>query len=197
MSPHTTRPTLLSRVRDHEDHRSWREFDARYRDLILRFCRRRGLQQSDAEDVRQIVMINLARALRTFEYEPARGRFRGYLGRVVANAIHRQHRRPRVEQAGLDTHVASQLPGDEPARMEAEWEEEWMHHHYRLAMESVRETADPRSVAVFERLLAGDSTDAVARSFGMTRDAVHKVKQRLRDRLKALVAEQIHDEERA
>ena len=63
MSPHTTHPTLLSRVRDHEDHRSWREFDSRYRELILRFCRRRGLQQSDAEDVRQIVMLNLARAL--------------------------------------------------------------------------------------------------------------------------------------
>lgn len=197
MSSYTTHPTLLSRVRDHEDHGAWREFDARYRELILRFCRRKGLQQSDAEDVRQIVMLSLARALRTFEYQPARGRFRGYLGRVVANAIHRQHRRPRPEHQGLDTHVASRLGDEDPARLEAEWEEEWMHHHYRLAMNTVRETADPKSVAVFERLLAGDPTDRVARDFSMTRDAVHKVKQRLRDRLKALVAEQIHDEERA
>ena len=79
--------------------------------------------------------------------------------------------------------MASQIPGGDFQAVEAEWEEEWMHHHYRLAMETVRETADPKSVAVFERLLAGDSTDQVAQAFGMTRDAVHKVKQRLRDRL--------------
>jgi len=197
MTSRTTHLTLLSRVRDLDDNHSWREFDTRYRDLILRFCRSRGLQQSDAEDVRQIVMLNLARALRTFEYQPARGRFRGYLGRVVANAIHRHFRRPQLEQRGLETSVTSELSDGDPERLEAQWDREWMHHHYRLAMNTVRETAEPRSVSVFERLLAGDTTDQVAEDFSMTRDAVHKVKQRLRNRLKALVQEQVHDEVRA
>ena len=60
MHPDTTHPSLLARIQDLDDHAAWREFDARYRDLILRYCRRKGLQPSDAEYVRQIVMLNLA-----------------------------------------------------------------------------------------------------------------------------------------
>ena len=82
MTPQTTRPSLLARVRDLDDHHAWVEFESRYRDLILGYCRRRGLQRSDAEDVRQMVMLNLAQASsRNFEYQPQRsGRFRDYIG---------------------------------------------------------------------------------------------------------------------
>lgn len=196
----STHPSLLARVADLEDQAAWREFDARYRDLILRYCRRKGLQASDAEDVRQMVLLNLARQLRTFEYEPGKGRFRDYLGRTVANAVHRHFRRPGPERRGLDTDVVADLEapqGPAEAALDRAWEIEWMHHHYRLAMESVRETSDPKSIEVFERLLAGRTTDDVAADFGMSRDAVHKVKQRVRDRLKRRVAEQIRADEAA
>ena len=78
------------------DDASWRQFDAKYRELILRYCRARGLQTSDAEDVRQIAMANLAKSLRSFEYKLTRGRFRGYLGQVVRSAISRHFKRPDV-----------------------------------------------------------------------------------------------------
>ena len=144
----TTHPSLLVRVQDLADQAAWREFDTRYRDLILRYCRRKGLQPSDAEDVRQMVMLNLARQLRTFEYQPEKGRFRDYLGRTVANAIHRYFRRPTRERRGLDTSVVVGLEAPPDDVLDREWEIEWMHHHYRLAMESVRATADPRSIEV-------------------------------------------------
>lgn len=32
--------------------------------MLLRYCLARGLQRADAEDVRQIVMLNLAKSLR-------------------------------------------------------------------------------------------------------------------------------------
>lgn len=195
MKPQTTRVSLLSRVRDHADHVAWSEFDERYRELILRYCQRRGLQASDAEDVRQLVMLNLARQLRTFQYDPKKGRFRDYLGRTVQNAIHRLFRRPRPERVGLDTDVAAALPARDGEELDQEWEREWMDHHYRLALEGVRKTADPKSVDVFDELLAGGDTESVARSFQMTRDAVHKVKQRMRERLKVRIAEQIREEE--
>ena len=191
----TTHPSLLIRIQDLSDQIAWREFDAHYRELILRYCRRKGLQASDAEDVRQMVMLNLARQLRTFEYEPRKGRFRDYLGRTVANAIHRYYRRPRQERRGLDTDVVADLEAPPDETLDREWEQEWMLHHYRTAMETVRTTSDPKSIEVFERLLAGESHDDVATAFGMTRDAVHKVKQRIRDRLKERVAEQIREDE--
>ena len=105
MADHSTHASMLSRLRDLDDHASWSQFDDRYRDLILRYCRRKGLQQCDAEDVRQIVMLNLAKQLRTFQYDASKGRFRDYLGMVVRNAIFRLFRSPNAKLAGLETSV--------------------------------------------------------------------------------------------
>ncbi len=99
-----TQPSLLSRVRDGADQAAWREFEVKYRELLLRYCRARGLQQSDAEDVRQLVMMNLAKFLRNFDYSSEKGRFRSYLGRVVRNSISRYFSRPNP---------AEQTPGPE------------------------------------------------------------------------------------
>ena len=76
-----------------------------------------------------------------------------------------------------------------------EWDREWVLYHLRLAMKAIRQSYDPRSVRVFERLLAGESVDRVAASLDMTKQAVHKIKQRIRDRLRQIVARQIRDED--
>lgn len=174
---------------------AWREFDARYGDLILRYCRSRGLQHSDAEDVRQIVMMNLARALPGFEYSPQRGRFRSYLGRVVRNAVIHFASRPNGQTRALDSGVLATTPAPDSTTDDAQWDVEWVRHHYRLAMQTVRATFEPRSVEAFDRLLAGESVAQVAGEFSMTDQAVHKVKQRIRERLRELIAEQIRQED--
>ena len=195
MSSETTQPSLLSRVRDPADDSAWREFDAKYRELILRYCRARGLQTSDAEDVRQIAMANLAKSLRSFEYTPARGRFRGYLGQVVRSAISRHFRRPDAQAQALDTNVLVTIEAGDAGQADEVWEREWVRHHYRLAMQSVRAAFDPKSVEMFDRLLAGDGVSQLASDFQTTIQAVHKVKQRIRDRLKELIVDQIKQED--
>ncbi len=193
MTRETTQPSLLSRVRDNGDQAAWREFDAKYRDLILRYCRRKGLQPHDAEDIRQVVMLSLAKQLRTFQYEPGKGRFRDYLGVSVRHAIHRFFRSHRNDAHRLGTHDAAGLTvDDDEGRL---WETEWMRHHHRRAMETVRTTVDAKSVDVFERLLAGETPAEIGSALSMTSDAVRKVKQRMRERLRDLVARQIHEEE--
>jgi RNA polymerase sigma factor (sigma-70 family) len=195
MEPELTQPSLLSRVRNPSDTAAWREFDSKYRELIVRYCRAHGLQAADCEDVRQSVMISLSKALRTFEYQPARGKFRHYLGRTVRNAVFQHFGRPKDRHKGLDTAVLATQPADDASETDELWETEWIDHHYRLAMKTIRETYDPRSIEVFDRLLDGEGVDAVADAFGMSTQAVHKVKQRIRNRMKELVQQQIRDED--
>jgi len=191
----TTQPSLLSRVRNAADDAAWREFDAKYRDLILRYCRARGLQAGDAEDVRQISMANLAKSLRAFEYSPERGRFRSYLGQVVRSGISRHFSRPGTRAQALDSGVLAITDADAGKQTDDVWEQEWVRHHYRLAMRTVRETFEPRSIEIFDRLLAGDTVDVVADAFGTTGQAVHKIKQRVRNRMNELIAAQIREED--
>jgi RNA polymerase sigma-70 factor (ECF subfamily) len=189
--PGETRASLLGRLRDSGDDDAWREFDRRYQGLVVRYCLRRGLQVADAEDVRQTVMIGLARSLKGFRYDPARGRFRAYLGRVVGHAITRfqQTRRHEVSFEDLSRADAADAPEDD------RWVDEWRAHHLRLALDAVRPSVEPASLAVFERLLDGREIADVALEAGLTEAAVHKIKQRMRDRLKTLVARQIEAEQ--
>jgi RNA polymerase sigma-70 factor (ECF subfamily) len=74
-----THPSLLLRLRSApRDDQTWVEFVRRYGPLVLRWCRRWNLQEADAQDVTQTVLIRLAERLGTFEYDPAKS-FRAYV----------------------------------------------------------------------------------------------------------------------
>jgi RNA polymerase sigma-70 factor (ECF subfamily) len=190
MTPETTRPSLLSRVRDVSDDAAWREFDERYRELIFRYCRRCELSAADAEDIRQIVMVRLMRILPGFRYDPARGRFHDYLYRVTRTAIADFRDCPDARnRAVLADGLAEERAAAKDVEVDPAWEQEWQ------ALAAVRQTSDERSVAVFERLLAGTSIEQAAKEFEMSTDAVHKVKQRMRDRVQHTIAQQVREED--
>lgn len=194
VTPSTTRISLLERVRDPANHAAWRDFDARYGDLILSYCRRRGLPLMEAEDVRQMVMLGLMQALPGFEYTRERGRFRDYLGRAVRNAIGRYAVRHRGPEDLLDTGVLDALAKPHDPANDAAWESQWVAHHCRLALATLRESHEPRGAEILERLLDGGTIEQIAAEFDMTQAAVRKAKQRAKDRLREIVQEQIADE---
>jgi RNA polymerase sigma factor (sigma-70 family) len=192
-----TRPSLLRRLKDGLDDGAWGEFSARYSPLILRYAHARGLQRSDAEDVCQLTLLKLTRTFRNFEYDPARGRFRDYLGRVVRSVIASELARPNaraatVWESGVANDVADPTDPDDP-----EWDRQWRLHHLERAMVAIRRSFDAQSIAIFDRLAKGAVPELLAAEFGVSRDAIYKVKQRVRDRLKELVRLQIDDEDSA
>jgi RNA polymerase sigma-70 factor (ECF subfamily) len=196
MSADTTNPSLLERVRDAGDTAAWRQFDGRYGPLVLGYCRARGLQLSDAEDVRQQVMLSLSRALPGFAYDRSRGRFRDYLARVVRNAVARRRACHTASITTLSNNELDALTRAPQCLADEEWERQWAHHHCRRALAALRPVETSRNLAVLERLLAGRSSAAIADELGLTAEAVRKIKQRLRERLRALVVAQLAEEER-
>ena len=76
-----TRQSLLARLRI-GDPRAWEEFVEIYGPNILRWCKRH-LQEADADDASQDVLIKLSKAIKTFNYDPQRGKFRGWLKTVT------------------------------------------------------------------------------------------------------------------
>src|SRR5262245_43307691 len=81
-----TRVTLLHRLRQAPDDPSaWDEFVGRYGARILDWCRRWRLQEADAQDVAQTVLLRLAVKLRSFEYDPSRS-FRAWLRTLAHHA---------------------------------------------------------------------------------------------------------------
>lgn len=194
-----TQVTLLGRLRDPADEQAWRTFEGRYRELIVRFSIRQGLQFADAEDIAQRVLVSLLRVMRTFEFDPKKGRFRDYLFRVIRNAVAAQNskaQRPTDPANALLIGDKRVIDGVCAATVETDqdFEDEWKQHHFRLAMTTIRETHSAESLLIFDRLLCGESVVETAARFATTTEAVHKVKQRIRIRMKELIARQISDE---
>jgi RNA polymerase sigma factor (sigma-70 family) len=81
-----TSVTLLGRLRhDPNDQAAWNDFVARYQPKILQWCHRWRLQESDAQDVTQAVLLKLNGLMATFAYDPSRS-FRGWLKTLTHHA---------------------------------------------------------------------------------------------------------------
>src|SRR5581483_329246 len=78
--------TLLGRLRnDAGDQEAWNAFVDRYGNKVYAWCRRWRLQEADARDVTQNVLLELARQMRTFEYRSG-GSFHSWLKTVAYRA---------------------------------------------------------------------------------------------------------------
>jgi RNA polymerase sigma-70 factor, ECF subfamily len=188
-----TRSSLMLRLRDKRDHVAWSEFDRRYGELLLRYCVGCGLQLSDAEDARQMVLLSLTQGLDHFNYDRDKGRFRSYLAAAARHAVERIVAR-QVKLRAAAGRPAPLSAGVDHGEL---WEQEWMNAHYRAAVAELRSTHDPQGLAVFDGLLQGESSGEIASRFGMSEVAIRKVKQRVRERLSEIVSRRIRAEDRA
>lgn len=95
----TTHPSLLQRVKDPKDGKSWREFFGIYEPLLCQYARRRGLDREMAEEVAQQCMASLVEKMPGFEYSRERGGFKLWLQRVANNKINDYFKKKKLPLA--------------------------------------------------------------------------------------------------
>src|SRR5260370_4039819 len=109
-----THPSLLEAMKASQTRpEAFERFSRLYRPGIVARCRAQGLQQADAEDVTQAILLKLWDALRSFDYDPERGKFSNYLAQAVRNAVtdhfRQRERHPEPQAVGGSTgHPTSQ-----------------------------------------------------------------------------------------
>jgi RNA polymerase sigma-70 factor, ECF subfamily len=81
---------------------AWSALHARYQDVILTWCRRRGLSLASAEDLAQDIWLKLVHDIH--KYDPTKGKMRSWLKAVVNNALtdfwRRQRSKPERDGIG-------------------------------------------------------------------------------------------------
>jgi len=191
----STRISFLDRLRCRTDgtafDAAWAEFDAVYAPAILGFACRRGLQQADAEDVKQEVCAAVARQIGHFE---RRESFRAWLFAIARNTVGKLLDRRRDRPVMIGDLPAGGPAENVPDRDEgAVWNEECVRRQLAWAISRVRPRFDPRTWAAFRATaLEGKSTAEVAKALGMTVVAVRIAKCRVSKRLKAVLEEAGH-----
>ena len=189
----TTSKTLLRDLAADARSPRWTEFVARYRPMMEAYlAARHPSLAAEADDLVQETLLALVRILPDYRYVPGeQGSFHNYLTGILRNKAAMALRR-RSSEAARDARAAVEqsppIGADEEAaaRDEAVWRDAIFEIALRqlLADESVQE----RTKQVFVRTaVRGEAVAAVARDFGIERNAADQMKSRMLRRLRSLV----------
>jgi RNA polymerase sigma-70 factor (ECF subfamily) len=185
-----TSVSLLGRLRQESpDQAAWAEFVRRYGQQIYRWCRKWHLQEADAQDVTQTVLVKLAEKMRTFSYDPTRS-FRAYLKTLTHYAWCDFLESRKHPGAGSgDSQVLQALQGVEARddllqHLHAEFDQELLED----AMTHVQKRVEPHTWEAF-RLTAieGLSGAAVAEQLQMKVATVFKAKSKVQKMLQETI----------
>jgi len=184
-----TRETLLLRLRHPEDSESWAEFTEIYTPLLYGYCRKREISYSDTADIVQDVMRSVSIAMENFEYNPSRGKFKGWLFTAVRHAVGKHFRRAaRLPLSVAETAMLQSLDERVDNSQEEEWEADYQRQLLSWAVEKIKPEYAPRIWHAFEATaLKERSPDDVASELGISKNAIAVAKSRVLQRLKEKV----------
>lgn len=184
-----TRPSLLHLLGTELDQNAWNQFTELYSPVIFRYCRRKGLQEADALEVLQDVLLQVYQYIAAFNYDPDRGRFRAWLQTVTHSRLCRYWKKTskRKECNGHENQL-------ELAEAENEFNTEMVAHVTQLALDQIRDDFHVDTWTAFEQTwLEQKSVDEVAelmeRSVGWVYVAKSRVLKRLAERITKYIDE--------
>jgi RNA polymerase sigma factor (sigma-70 family) len=187
-----TRASLLIRVRDPADQAAWQEFVEIYRPVILSLARQKGMQEADAEDVAQVVLAAVAKAVEQREHDPRRAKFRTWLNRVAQNAILNALTRGKPDRGSGDSAMLAVLKEHEsPSGADSDFLRlEHRREVFRWAARQVRKEFHPATWDAFWRTaVEGQPVDVVAVELAKYPGAIYAARSRIMRRIQEKVTE--------
>lgn len=188
----TTRASLLIRIRDKQDSAAWEEFDAIYRPMLRRFAKARGLADAQADDVVQQCLTAVSENIEKFQYDPSKGRFKGWLRALANNHIRNLFRKREEKQA--DSAVFRSM-GDSEDGPEELFDQIWRREHLRHCLELVRADVKEATYRAFMAYVINEEpVEKVCSEMKMTRSHVQLIKwqltRKLAEKMKMIVGEE-------
>ena len=183
-----TRGSLLMKLGDNDTmvrEYSWQDFHTQYAPILRGFARKAGCPTDRVDDIVQEVMTAFFKASEQFEYDPDKGRFRGYLKTATIRALQSQHNKNRGAVQWEPERFLEQ-----PEEVDDAWDTEWMEQLLECAVQHVMATTNLSSSSwdAFELYgRRGLSLKDAAAQLKMQPEAVKKAK----NRVAALVREEL------
>lgn len=192
----STRDSLLLNIRDAENRDAWAEFVEIYEPAIYRSIRLAGLQDADASDLTQEILLKVNQHVHTWQAGKEHGSFRGWLRVVTRNLIvswFREKKRHPGSHGSWSLNITSEhacATADETA----DFDKEEARSAFRFAAKQVRnEVHDSTWQAFWKVAVEGISIEETAQLLGMNQGAVRVAKCRVQARLKKIIREMNHE----
>jgi RNA polymerase sigma factor (sigma-70 family) len=178
----TTTTDLLAGLHQPGNRSAWDEFDRRYRPILIGFLRRMGLDETDAADVAQETLTCFVQDYRQ------QGRLRSWLIGIARCRLADLRRVTGRRRERRGESAIKGLPDETDA--DSVWEAEERRFIFEQALAELRKTArfSERTIGAFERVvLRQEPMDTVSAELGLTPQEIYNVKNRVVERLRAIV----------
>ena len=187
-----TRQTLLTRLHDHLDQEAWNEFTEIYGPIILNVARRLGLQDADAADISQKVLLTVAKAVPDLQLT-SKGSFRGWLCKVTTNAALNLLQRDGKNRAhgGEQVNVNLEQVVAPDSAVSKIWHDERSLQLFRHAANIVSKRITPENWQIFLwTAVEGQSISEASRRAGKSVGSIYALRSRVMAQLRAEVQRQ-------
>lgn len=194
LSDSGTRVSLLCRLRhDPGNQQAWGEFVEHYGPRIYDWCLRWNLQEADAQDVTQNVLLKLAQKMRDFRYDPSRS-FRAWLKTLTHHAwsdFLETRKRPGGLGSG-DSQVGMMLDNvaardDLLQRLEEEFDRELLEEAMlRARLRVAPQTWEAFRLTALEGLSGADAAARIPMAVAQVFVAKRRVQKTIQEELAAL-----------
>lgn len=192
-----TRPSLMLRLRDPLDQQAWTQFVTIYEPLVLRLLRQRGLQEADARDVTQQVVMAVTRAVENWQPDGHEASFRRWLfaiaRKLALKFIQRgapSHGPLRRGVGGSDMLVLLKSLPEPEHRTAVAFDEEYRNEIFDMAAERARgEFRESTWLGFWRTCVLNEPIAEVADSLGMTTGNVYVARSRVIARMRQIVEE--------
>ena len=182
----------MERLKGNRDEVAWQEFYDIYRPLIYRYARQRGLSGSDAEEIVGECFQDLARAMPEFEYQPARGKFKSWLKKLVNYKISNWRSGPGRE--GLVPDFEMEMVPDDDCPHDQLWETAWRNEVLNFCVQRARASVSVQNFQIFHlNVFEGWSPQKIAETFEMTSDQVYRAKHKVLQKVRQEMARYLAD----
>ena len=187
-----TRRSLLSRVKNPDDHESWKVFFDTYRKLVYSAAAKAGLTHDECEEVVQKTFLALLKAMPNFKYDPAVGSFKSWLIHTTQFKIRDQFRlRPKQPpktnrtRTGSRTATIERIPDPAAVDVGEVFEEEWRERLLDLALERLKNQVPASQYQIFDLYVVKKwPVSKIASTLGIGSGRIYLAKHRLANLLK-------------
>ena len=185
-----TRKSLIERLNNWEDQRTWNEFYQTYWRLVYSVATKSGLTREEAFDVVQETIIAIARQVQKGQYDPRAGSFKAWLLQMtrwrILDVFRARKRQPSLSNQGNSESEDSQnlamerLTSEKDNLLEVIWDREWRDNISAAALERVKAKVSPRQFQIFDcYVMKGWGVKKTAEALGINAAQVYLAKHRV------------------
>ena len=154
-----TRKSLIARLDNWEDQRTWDEFYQTYWKLIYSVGIKSGLRSEEAFDCVQETILSIAKQSKKKMYDPEQGSFKTWLMNMTRWRINDQFRKRKKDTAmntgsdddeGRKTAVIDRVEDPNGDVLDRLWEVEWKKNLADAALTRVKAQVSPKQFQIFD-----------------------------------------------